>query len=74
MPGIVLVDVVGQELFSGASVFSRRPKLALVVDDDDCEELDCEELECEELCPETQRSSVFARTSGERPIEVAVVW
>jgi hypothetical protein len=72
MPGIVLVDVVGQELFSGASVLSRRPRrlnLALVVDDDDCEELDDDDL-----CPETQRSSVFARTSGERPIEVAVVW
>ena len=67
MHGIVLLDGVGEELFSGASILSPRPALALVVEDD-------EEVEDDEPCPETLRSGVFARVHSERVIEVAVAW
>lgn len=86
MPGIVLVDAVGEELFSGASILSSRRSLALVVEDDEpvadvdpppAELHEVEEIECldaADLCPETIRSGVFARTSRERAIDVHVDW
>jgi hypothetical protein len=63
MHGIVLVDGVGQELFSGASMLARRV-LTLVIDDEDDDE----------PCPETMRSGRLTCEPQERPIEVAVAW
>lgn len=71
MQAIVLVDAIGQPLFSGASILARQP-LALVVEEDDVDA--AEYLEDDDVCPETQRSGVFARAHQERAIEVAVAW
>jgi hypothetical protein len=79
-PRIVLVDTLGDELFSGRSLLSTKPPPphAIGIGDDGAgranELRERSEEDLTEECPETLRSSVFVRVERasriERTIEV----